>query len=161
MQPNHIDLQGRVKFPTGGRVRERDALNRCDSGTDSRVWMEEGHDNAVVLCPESMLRAFFIEVTQMKLSVKKMCVLAMLAAIAFVLANTLHISIFPAAPFLKYEPKDVVITIGGFLLGPMASFITSLAVSLIEMVTISETGPIGCLMNLLSTCSFACVAALV
>ena len=33
-------LQGRVKFPTGGKVRER-KLNRCDSGTDSIVWMVE------------------------------------------------------------------------------------------------------------------------
>ena len=75
--------------------------NRCDSGTDSKVWMEEGHDNAVILCPESILRAFFIEVIPMKLSVKKLCVLAMLAAVSFIVANTLYISIFPAAPFLK------------------------------------------------------------
>ena len=34
-------LQGGVRFPTGGKVRERYAQNRCDSGTDSRVWMEE------------------------------------------------------------------------------------------------------------------------
>ena len=33
-------LQGRVRFPTGGKVRER-KLNRCDSGTDSTVWMKE------------------------------------------------------------------------------------------------------------------------
>jgi len=33
-------LQGRVKLPTGGKVRER-KLNRCNSGTDSIVWMEE------------------------------------------------------------------------------------------------------------------------
>ena len=30
-----------MRFPTGGKVRERDALNRCDSDTDSKVWMEE------------------------------------------------------------------------------------------------------------------------
>ena len=29
-----------MQFPTGGKVRER-KLNRCDSGTDSTVWMEE------------------------------------------------------------------------------------------------------------------------
>jgi riboflavin transporter FmnP len=63
--------------------------------------------------------------------------------------------------FLKYEPKDVIITIGGFLLGPIVSFLVSLVVSLLEMVSISETGPIGALMNLLSTCSFACVASLI
>ena len=96
----------------------------------------------------------------MKISIKKLCVLAMLAAIAFVVANTLHISIFPTAPFLKYEPKDVVITIGGFLYGPLASLLISIVVSLPE-VMVSGTGPIGCVMDVLSTCSFACVAALI
>ena len=69
--------------------------------------------------------------------------------------------LFRLVLFLKYEPKDVIITIAGFLLGPLSSLIVSTVVSLIEMVSISETGPIGCLMNLLSTCSFACVAALI
>ena len=94
----------------------------------------------------------------MKYSVKKMALLAMLAAVAYLIVAVVRI---PVVLFLKYEPKDVVITIGGFLLGPMASFIISVLVSLLEMVTISETGPIGCLMNLLSTCCFACTAALV
>ena len=93
-----------------------------------------------------------------KLSVKKLVLMAMLAAIAYMIMALVRI---PVVLFLKYEPKDVVITIGGFLLGPMASFVISLLVSLIEMVTVSDTGPIGCLMNLLSTCSFACVAAFI
>ena len=95
----------------------------------------------------------------MNLPVKKLCVLAMLAAVSFIVANTLYISIFPAAPFLKYEPKDVIITIGGFLYGPLASLLISVVVSLPEML-ISGTGPIGGIMDILSTCSFACVAAL-
>jgi hypothetical protein len=42
VEPNNEYLQGRVKFPTGGIVREPNfGMNRCDSGTDSRVWMEE------------------------------------------------------------------------------------------------------------------------
>ena len=94
----------------------------------------------------------------MKMPVKKMVLLAMLAAVSFLLVNLVRI---PVVLFLKYEPKDVVITIGGFLFGPMASFIVSAIVSLLEMVTISETGPIGCLMNLLSTCAFACTAAFI
>lgn len=93
-----------------------------------------------------------------KLSVKKMVLLAMLAAIAYMMVSLIRI---PVVLFLSYEPKDVIIAIGGFLLGPMASFVVSLVVSLLEMVTISQTGPIGCLMNLLSTCAFACTAALV
>ena len=93
-----------------------------------------------------------------RISVKKMVTLAMLAAIAYLMVNLIRI---PVVLFLKYEPKDVIITIGGFLFGPMAAFIVSGIVSLLEMVTISETGIIGCIMNLISTCSFACVAAFV
>lgn len=93
-----------------------------------------------------------------RISVKKMVTLAMLAAIAYLMVNLIRI---PVVLFLKYEPKDVIITIGGFLFGPMAAFIVSGIVSLLEMVTISETGIVGCIMNLISTCSFACVAAFV
>lgn len=91
-------------------------------------------------------------------SVKKMVTLAMFSAIAYLMVNLIRI---PVVLFLKYEPKDVIITIGGFLFGPMASFIISGVVSLLEMVTISDTGIIGCIMNLLSTCTFACTAAFV
>ena len=91
-------------------------------------------------------------------SVKEMVLIAMLAAIAYVIVTFIRI---PVVLFLKYEPKDVIITIGGFLLGPLAAFVTSLVVSLVEMFTISDTGPIGALMNLLSTCSFACTASLI
>ena len=94
----------------------------------------------------------------MKFSVKKLVLISMLAAIAYIIVALVRI---PVVLFLQYEPKDVIITVGGFLLGPMTSFVISLIVSLLEMVTISQTGPIGCLMNLLSTCAFSCVAAYV
>ena len=93
-----------------------------------------------------------------KVNTKKLVLLAMLAAVAFMLVALIRI---PVVLFLSYEPKDVVITIGGFLMGPMASFVISLVVALVEMVTISTTGPIGCLMNLLSSACFACTAAFV
>ena len=93
-----------------------------------------------------------------KSDTKKLVLLAMLAAVAFMLVALIRI---PVVLFLSYEPKDVVITIGGFLLGPMASFVISLVVALVEMVTISTTGPIGCLMNLISSACFACTAAFV
>ena len=93
-----------------------------------------------------------------QLSVKKLVLLAMLAAVSYIMVALIRI---PVVLFLNYEPKDVIITIGGFLLGPMASFLISFLVSLVEMVTFSSTGPIGALMNLLSTCAFACTAAFV
>ena len=101
---------------------------------------------------------FFIEVKDMRPNVKKMVLIAMMAAVAYLLAFFIRIPVFG---FLSLEPKDVILVIGGFLLGPMASFITSFVVSLVEMVTFSVTGPIGCLMNLISSCSFACTAALI
>ena len=91
-------------------------------------------------------------------NLRKLVLMAMLAAVAYLIMTVVRI---PVILFLKYEPKDVVITIGGFLLGPMASMIISAVVSLIEMVSVSDTGIIGCLMNFLSTCSFACTAALI
>ena len=68
---------------------------------------------------------------------------------------------FPVVLFLKYDPKDVIITIGGFIFGPMASLIISVIVAFLEMITVSETGPIGCIMNILSSCCFACTAAFI
>ena len=93
-----------------------------------------------------------------KFTTKELTTLAMLTAIAYALVATIRI---PIVLFLKYEPKDVIITIGGFLMGPMAVLISSSVVALIEMFTISDTGIIGCIMNFLSTCSFAVTAAMV
>ena len=86
---------------------------------------------------------------------KKLVILAMFAAIAYIIVALIRI---PVVLFLSYEPKDVVITIASFLFGPVSGLVVSLVVSLVEMVTISTTGPIGALMNFLSTCGFACVA---
>ena len=92
------------------------------------------------------------------INVKKLVLLAMLSALSFVAVATIRI---PVVSFLKYEPKDVIITVGGFLFGPLSAAIISILVGLVEMLTISETGPIGCLMNILSSCSFACTAAII
>ena len=90
--------------------------------------------------------------------IRVLVLLSMLAAVAYALVCLIRI---PVVGFLSYEPKDVIITISGFLLGPMSSFVISLTVSLLAMVTISSTGPIGGLMNLISSCSFACTAAFI
>ena len=87
-----------------------------------------------------------------------MVLLAMISAMAFLMVALIRI---PVVLFLSYEPKDVIITIGGFILSPAAAFLSSLVVSLIEMFTLSDTGIIGAVMNLLSTCSFACTAAFI
>ena len=91
-----------------------------------------------------------------RMQLKKITVLAMMCALAYVV---MLVGRVPIVLFLKYDPKDVIITIGGFIYGPMAAFAISALVSLVEMVTVSDTGIIGCIMNILASCSFACSAA--
>ncbi len=89
---------------------------------------------------------------------KKITTLAMLCAMAFAAVALVRI---PVVAFLKYEPKDVIIAIGGMLFGPLASVAVSATVSLVEMVTISDTGFYGLIMNIISSVSFAAVASLI
>lgn len=89
---------------------------------------------------------------------KKLTAIAMLCAIAYAAAAVGRV---PLVLFLKYDPKDIVIAIGGFIFGPLASFLIAFSVSLAEMVTASETGVLGCLMNVISSCSFSCTAAFI
>ena len=90
--------------------------------------------------------------------VKHLVLLAVFTALAYTAVCLIRI---PAVAFLKYEPKDVIIVMGGLILGPLASLIISFVTALIEMVTISDTGPIGGIMNLLSSACYACTAAMV
>jgi len=99
----------------------------------------------------------------MKDNTKKITVAAMFAALAFAVAamfNVIPITLVPSLPFLHYDPKDVLITLCGFILGPVYSVFVSLIASLIEL-TISNTGLIGAVMNFLSSCIYACSAALI
>lgn len=87
---------------------------------------------------------------------KKLTAIGMLCAIAY--AST-AVGRIPLVLFLKYDPKDVILAISGFIFGPLTAFLIALTVSLTEMVTISETGIWGFFMNVVSSCAFACTAA--
>ena len=66
---------------------------------------------------------------------RKLTLMAMLAALAYLI---MLIGRIPVVLFLSYDPKDVVIAIAGFLLGPLSGATISLLVSLVEMVTVSD-----------------------
>lgn len=89
---------------------------------------------------------------------QKITTIAMLCALAFAAVSFGRI---PIVLFLKYDPKDVIITIGGLIWGPITSVLVSIIVSTIEMITISESGIIGLIMNILASCCFACPAAII
>lgn len=98
--------------------------------------------------------------SQNSMKLRKLTTLAVLTALAFIAVAVFRIPITPIE-FLKYEPKDVIITVSGFVFGPLAAISMSVAVSLIEMITISDTGLWGFLMNVLSTCAFAATASFI
>ena len=89
---------------------------------------------------------------------RKLTTVAMLCAIAYVV---MVVGRVPVVLFLKYDPKDVTITLGGLIWGPLTALWVSVIVSVIEMLSVSETGVLGCLMNIISTCSFACTASFI
>ena len=93
-----------------------------------------------------------------RMNVKTLTSLAMLTAITYVV---MYLSkLLPQLyGFLQLEVKSTVICIGGFVFGPLAAAGISIVVAVIEMVTVSDTGPIGCVMNCLAACAFACPAA--
>ncbi|MBQ3548860.1 MAG: ECF transporter S component [Oscillospiraceae bacterium] len=90
--------------------------------------------------------------------IKKLVTLAMLTAVTYVVM-LLCKSIPDVAGFLQLEVKDTVICIGGFLYGPVSAAVIAVVVAVIEMLTVSGTGPIGCLMNVLATAVFCCTAS--
>lgn len=155
------------------QAREPKGMIRCDSGADSQSLdgrRESSFHISLILFLlrlKSLLfrRSLFPlirkeenEMAKKQMSTRYMAAIAMFSAVSFV--AVLVAKVIPnVAGFLSYEPKDAVIVIAGLLFGPLSSVLISVIVSLIEMLTISTTGPYGLLMNVVSTCSFAVPAA--
>jgi riboflavin transporter FmnP len=87
---------------------------------------------------------------------KKIASIAMLSALAFLARLVFKIPV----SFLTFDIKDSIIALGGMIFGPISGVVIALLVSLIEMI-ISETGPIGFVMNFISSAAFAGTAALI
>lgn len=93
---------------------------------------------------------------------RRLTMLAMLCALAFVVMVVGRIPLVSIPGLvLKYDPKDVIIVIGGFIFGPMASLLIATVVSFVEMFTVSDNGFIGLVMNIVASAGFATVASLV
>lgn len=90
---------------------------------------------------------------------KQLTTLAMMTAMAFVL-TVISRAFPPMVLFLKYDPKDVILAIAGFIYGPFAAFIVAFVASFVEMVTVSTTGIIGFFMNVLASIAFVGPAAI-
>lgn len=93
--------------------------------------------------------------------IKKMVILALLSAMAYIITFVCRLPIMPSASFLDLEFKSAIILIGSFIFDPLSGFVMSIVICLLEMVTFSTTGVIGCIMNIIATVCFVCPAAYV
>lgn len=92
-----------------------------------------------------------------KMDVKEMTILAMFTALGYLCLFVFRFKV----SFLTLEFKDVFITMAGFVFGPLAALGVALAESLLEMVTLSDTGFLGAVMNFGGSAAFAVTASLI
>lgn len=90
---------------------------------------------------------------QRKQRLRMISILAMMAAAAYLLSYA-RLSIVPGMPFLKYEPKDIVLAFSGILYGPFAGILTTVVVATLETLTRGTTGIIGWGLNILASVCF-------
>ena len=87
----------------------------------------------------------------MKTNVRKTVLMGMLCAISVVLVSAIRLP-FPAAPFLEYDPADIPIILGTFLLGPLSGLAITVVVSILQgIIFSSSSGIIGIIMHIFAT----------
>ena len=92
-----------------------------------------------------------------KFNIRRYVFLAMFAALAY--ASLYAVRIGGIGGFLTFDVKDAVIMVCAMLFGPVSGFVITLLVSLLEMVTVSGTGPLGFVMNFVSSAVFVVVGS--
>ena len=93
-----------------------------------------------------------------KIEIKKIAVSAIVVALAFVV--TMVTAQFKVQ-FLSLDLKDAVLSVISLLFGPYYGFLSVIAVSLLEFITISSTGWYGLVMNIISSGTFALVVGFI
>lgn len=89
--------------------------------------------------------------------IKRMTAVALFCAIAYVAMFIFRINV----SFLTFDIKDAIIAICGLLFGPVSALCSSFTVAFLELITVSDTGIYGFLMNFISSAVFSCTAALI
>ena len=94
------------------------------------------------------------------MTTKKISTIGVLCAMSLVVATFIRFPIVPAVSFMFYEPKDVILVIGGFIYGPGTVVLMSLITSILE-VMFKGGNLIDIIMNVISTVAFAGTAAVI
>lgn len=80
------------------------------------------------------------------MNLKKITAMALISVLAYVSVLVIKVPI----QFLDYDAKDVIIVIGGLILGNIPAIIMSFLSSLLEL-TVGSSGIVGFLMNFVAT----------
>ena len=90
---------------------------------------------------------------------KRLVVLAMLAAISVVLVWAVHVPLIPVVSFLEYDPADVPILFATMAYGPVGGVVLTGVVSVIQGLTVSAgSGAYGIIMHIIATSTLVLVA---
>ena len=89
--------------------------------------------------------------------IRKLVAIGVFCALAYACTVIFHFKVM----FLSFDFKDAVMAIGAMFFGPAAGFAMALAVSFLELITISTTELYGFIMNLISSTVFVCVGTLI
>ena len=92
------------------------------------------------------------------MKLKNIVLVAVMCALAIVFSITVRI---PAFGFLTYDPKDVVLVIVGFMLGPLWALAAAFITALTELCLIGDTGIIGFFMNFIAAAAYSFTAGMV
>lgn len=83
--------------------------------------------------------------------------IAAFSALAFAVSLVTNIPV----GFLTFDAKDAIITIASFIYGPISAVAMSIITTLLEAISVGNTGPYGALMDLVSTLSFTLTASII
>ncbi len=90
-------------------------------------------------------------------NIKKLSVVGMLCALAYLCTFLLHFKV----SFLTFDFKDAIIAISALIYGPLTGLLSSAIVAFVEFITVSDTGVYGLIMNFLSSAAFSCTIGLI
>ena len=103
-----------------------------------------------------------VKMVMSKKKTVKMVKMGVMVAISVAMVYLVHFPIFPAVPFLEYDPADIPILIGTFAFGPLGGLVMTVVTSVIQGLTVSaQSGPYGIIMHIIATGTFVLVAGLI
>lgn len=89
--------------------------------------------------------------------VQRLAMIALMSALAYLL----HFFQVRAFSFLTYEPKNFIVALTAMTMGPLESILVSFNAAFFEMITTSDTGFYGFLMNFIAGMFFAIPVGLI